>query len=161
MFITRLIPRPPPPYAALNITGNPCVSQNFLASSRDSTGPGVPGTTCTPATQNFTLFWLCELFCHNTMIPSRATNKQHALKYIQIHTTQTNDTLQMQDLDHKQFKNLARNVWFNSNVTLRHSLVLSRALEILLLTTLTQFYGQFPRQPGQASTRMKHWILTV
>ena len=43
------MPLPPPPYAALNITGKPCCSQKRMASSADFTGPSVPGTTCTPA----------------------------------------------------------------------------------------------------------------
>ncbi|KYN11296.1 hypothetical protein ALC57_16507, partial [Trachymyrmex cornetzi] len=43
------IPRPPPPYAALKITGRPCFMQNSIASSELVTGPSVPGTMGTPA----------------------------------------------------------------------------------------------------------------
>ncbi|KYN04313.1 hypothetical protein ALC62_05079 [Cyphomyrmex costatus] len=43
------IPRPPPPYAALKITGRPCFMQNSIASSELVTGPSVPGTIGTPA----------------------------------------------------------------------------------------------------------------
>jgi len=49
IFRTTLIPRPPPPYAALNMTGRPYLRQNSMASSVVVTGPGVPGTTGTPA----------------------------------------------------------------------------------------------------------------
>jgi len=43
------IPRPPPPYAALKITGSPCFIQNSNASSELVTGPSVPGTIGTAA----------------------------------------------------------------------------------------------------------------
>lgn len=46
--LTILMPRPPPPYAALKMTGSPYCSQKCLASSILATGPSDPGTTCTP-----------------------------------------------------------------------------------------------------------------
>lgn len=46
---TTLMPLPPPPYAALKITGIPCFRQKSFASSSIEIGPGVPGTTATPA----------------------------------------------------------------------------------------------------------------
>ena len=58
ILLTFLMPRPPPPYAALKMTGVPYCSQNAYASSADLTGPGVPGTTCTPKYKN-TLTSLC------------------------------------------------------------------------------------------------------
>ena len=48
IFLTFLIPRPPPPYAALKITGRPFCLTNASASSLLLTGPSVPGTTPTP-----------------------------------------------------------------------------------------------------------------
>lgn len=45
----QVVPRPPPPYAALKITGRPCLLQNSTASSALVTGPSVPGTIGTPA----------------------------------------------------------------------------------------------------------------
>lgn len=45
--LTTLIPLPPPPNAALMITGYPYFSTNDTASSTLPTGPGVPGTTGT------------------------------------------------------------------------------------------------------------------
>ncbi|KAH3672384.1 hypothetical protein WICMUC_004220 [Wickerhamomyces mucosus] len=47
--LTTLIPRPPPPKAALIMTGNPYFSTKACASSTLSIGPGVPGTVGTPA----------------------------------------------------------------------------------------------------------------
>ncbi len=44
---TRM-PFPPPPAAALMITGNPISRAKPNASSESSTGPGVPGTMGTP-----------------------------------------------------------------------------------------------------------------
>jgi hypothetical protein len=42
------IPFPPPPAAALMMTGKPIWRANSSASSTSSTGPGVPGTIGTP-----------------------------------------------------------------------------------------------------------------
>ena len=44
---TTLMPRPPPPKAALIIMGKPYSSVNAFTSSNFSTGPSVPGTTGT------------------------------------------------------------------------------------------------------------------
>ena len=63
MCTTRRIPRPPPPKAALNITGSPYASQNCFASSNDSTGPAVPGTTVTPVTEINTLLLIYITIC--------------------------------------------------------------------------------------------------
>lgn len=49
------MPRPPPPNAALNITGRPCCLQKSTASSVVLIGPGVPGTMGTPAVWNIML----------------------------------------------------------------------------------------------------------
>lgn len=49
---TLLIPRPPPPKAALKMMGNPWSLANCSASSTLATGPGVPGTTRIPAYTN-------------------------------------------------------------------------------------------------------------
>eukprot|EP00732_Lithocolla_globosa_P000985 Lithocolla_globosa_v1_NODE_407_length_4133_cov_91.104463.p6 type:complete len:118 gc:universal NODE_407_length_4133_cov_91.104463:3346-3699(+) len=49
MFSTILIPRPPPPKAALINTGKPLFLQNSVASLAEDTGPGVPGTMGTLA----------------------------------------------------------------------------------------------------------------
>ena len=43
------MPRPPPPAAALIITGKPVVSTKANAASADSTRPSLPGTVGTPA----------------------------------------------------------------------------------------------------------------
>jgi len=49
MDLTTLIPRPPPPIAALMIIGNPWSSTNSFADAKVETGPSLPGTTGTPA----------------------------------------------------------------------------------------------------------------
>lgn len=46
---TTRMPRPPPPIAALSITGYPASAANALAASTPGTGSDVPGTTFTPA----------------------------------------------------------------------------------------------------------------
>jgi hypothetical protein len=61
IFRTTLIPRPPPPNAALKITGRPCFRQKSMASSDVVTGPGVPGTTATPQTDKHEHYFLIML----------------------------------------------------------------------------------------------------
>lgn len=46
--MTFLMPLPPPPKAALKITGKPYLSANTLASLKSLIGSGVPGTHLTP-----------------------------------------------------------------------------------------------------------------
>lgn len=51
--LTTLMPRPPPPYAALKMMGKPYVSANACASCRLAMGASVPGTTGTPETEGW------------------------------------------------------------------------------------------------------------
>lgn len=46
--LTTLMPRPPPPYAALKMMGKPYVWANACASFMLAMGESVPGTTGTP-----------------------------------------------------------------------------------------------------------------
>ncbi|RNA12589.1 hypothetical protein BpHYR1_009074 [Brachionus plicatilis] len=49
MLRTTLMPRPPPPCAALKIMGSPCSWANFFASATSLIGLAVPGMTLRPA----------------------------------------------------------------------------------------------------------------
>jgi hypothetical protein len=63
VFAITLMPRPPPPKAALRITGNPYCLQNSAASSARLIGEFVPGTTGTPHSRAVYLFiYFCFLF---------------------------------------------------------------------------------------------------
>lgn len=64
------LPRPPPPYAALKITGSPCFMQNSIASSEVVTGPSVPGTMGTPASIAACLAATYRLDIHTILLTS-------------------------------------------------------------------------------------------
>ncbi len=51
------IPRPPPPAAALTMTGYPIESARVCASSTPESGPSLPGTTGAPACLAISRAW--------------------------------------------------------------------------------------------------------